>query len=332
MIISRLEARWLASSGCELEKTDSVANPLDTAIFLYDEAIRLLEIPSTTEDEVKTLLKACIQTIVDEVDQSDSMSQNILAESQVILGRLIEWSDPSEAEALYHSASQNVSNAEAQYQVGRCLYLRASSQNDLVEAETYLRRAIHLEESEDAGGDEAEKQTTEGEEGEEDEDTGSEEEIEENSCSEAKKLLARLLCQSHGRRDEAYALLSSMGYTHTLAHALTSFDFIRSIAHPIGCEDPSLRVSANVSVFDNVLPSKEVNLLQQALAPSAPFWSDHAYASPKTGFFSYQHNLGHREEAPSSLELILARLRAVAATRVPEVADCAFAEWWAHSR
>ena len=296
-----------------------------------------------------------------------------MADAKVLLGRAVEWRAPAQAQGLFLEAAQaNPLSAEAHLQLGRSLYYRALSAADLESAEASLRQAIDLADgvSEAKGGvsggeDEDECEDEDGDEGGEEQDEGCD-----DTGPEARRILARLLCQSPTRRDEAHVLLSELGYTHCLSHALTSYDFLAAataaVADPSAGQGEQLLGTAAgasdggdverpggggkcfgypaASCFDGALPTALLAHLQAALAPAAPFWEEHAYASPSTGFFSYQHELpawadgdgdgssGAGSAPRSALEQALLRLRAVAAEAVPAARGARFAEWWAHSR
>jgi hypothetical protein len=389
-LISRLAATFESPCALEGEDEEEESSPLDAAMFLYGEAIRLLDdaesgrhsealqVCDVAPGDIKALLECCLSTL-DEVqggepDGSDIATRDALrADASVLLGRAVEWCEPLRALALFQRAAACCpGHAEAHLQCGRALCHRAATAEDLVRAEEHLRRAVDAEEEEEERGDEDEDEEEEvagdGDEGEEDEEGG----VSDATGPQAKRLLARLLLQHPDKRREAHALLAAMGYTHALAHSLTSCDFLakdreagmaaaavgeHSLAAAAALAVTGPRSSARIKAaaaaaggaapcafaFDDVLPPAMLTHLQGALNPGAPFWREHAYASPGTGFFSYQHALPKwRSEAgeggssgpssSSSFEQVLLRLRATAAVAVPAVQKARFAEWWAHLR
>lgn len=393
-LISRLAATFESSSAQEGGNEEEEGSPLDAAVFLYGEAVRLLddaESGDVAQGDIKALLECCLSTLDevqgDDIDGADAATRDALrADASVLLGRAVEWCAPVRALELFQLAvAACPGHAEAHLQCGRALCHRAATARDLVRAEEHLRRAVDLaaEEEDDDEGDPEEDEVAEDEDdGEEDDDDEEYEDDAESDATgpQARRLLARLLVQQPGRRLEAHALLAAMGYTHVLAHHLTSCDFLAqerpaaaaaaagetssAAAAPLAATRrarPSARTKVEAAAaglapcafaFDDVLPPEMLAHLQGALGPGAPFWREHAYDSPGTGFFSYQHALppwndeggeggadeggssGQASDRPalSSFEQVLLHLRATAAAAVPAVQAARFAEWWAHDR
>ena len=337
-LTERLEGTW--GEGADEGQGD---NPIDVAVFLYSEACKCVDGDddaggANAEADIRSLLQCCIDACLEVVKKGgcDAVGAKVLlSDAKVLLGRALEWKDPIKALGTFREAiTAHPASAEAHLQLGRSLYRRAASQSDLDHAEEVLRESIRLAVEDDKHGNE----NQEYDDAEEEDDDG--------TAPEAQRLLARLLCQSPGRKKEAFALLSTMGYTHTLAHELTCFDFLRGesavpmLGEPTPPTDNEKRSGAHVSAFDQVLPPEMLAHLQAALSPNAPFWREHRYGSPSTGFFSYQIPLpmfspdwkSKSRRGRSSLEEIIVHLRATAAESVPDAANAKFAEVWAHSR
>jgi hypothetical protein len=120
----------------------------------------------------------------------------------------------------------------------------------------------------------------------------------EEVCLDAGELLARLLCQAGGgRAAEARGLLGELGYRYTLSLALCAGHVAEAGAAAAG-DDSRLAAarelasqSSPVHAFDEVLPPHMLEHMRGALGRSAPYWSENGYNSPRTGFFSFQHEL-----------------------------------------
>ena len=107
-----------------------------------------------------------------------------------------------------------------------------------------------------------------------------------------------------------------------------------------------------VRAFDGALPLTLLARLRRVFAPDSAFWDEHGYHEEGCGFFSYAHDLTQSPERfsdgdgasmnsssdgafskPSSLmDVVIARVRAVASRAFPAAAEATAAEWWAHSR
>ncbi|KAG5178768.1 hypothetical protein JKP88DRAFT_201455 [Tribonema minus] len=87
----------------------------------------------------------------------------------------------------------------------------------------------------------------------------------------------------------------------------------------------------HVRILDGALPPDMFAMMQSAFAPSAPFWREHAYHDPATGYFSYVHALGGG--APrSGLDQVIRHIHALVCRKQPQAKQACFAEWWAHCR
>jgi len=141
----------------------------------------------------------------------------------------------------------------------------------------------------------------------------------------ALKLLALHLCQE-GRDKEAAKVLTTLDL---------SFRLSRGILHyTIPPSESLLPKDCGAMVVDNALPPQLFEALQEAFSPSAPFWREHKYHDPNTGYFSYIQPLHEASAAPSNrlIEAAVECIRAQAAAWLPEVKKAETAEWWAHCR
>jgi hypothetical protein len=234
-----------------------------------------------------------------------SECRELSAASRLLRGMLVEWSSAEAAAQCYQEAAALAPAwPEPPLQLGRLLWKRASSATDLARVEGLLRSSCGLATAAiQAAGYErkaskgpvrkgaksanAKAATDGGEAARAAGPSGAEEAR--ASLAEAQRLLARLCSQSPGRRADAHGLLRALGFTHTLAHAVTSTNWgaLEAAAHvelpvELGDGEPA------VSVFDDALRADMLAHMRAVLGPDAPFWHEHRYDSPDTGFFSYQ--------------------------------------------
>eukprot|EP00947_MAST-08B_sp_MAST-8B-sp1_P004188 g4188.t1 len=364
---------------------------LQVAVMMYQRACLVLETKAESDDEATVLLVAAIDALWEtatggqagggsaDITALGEDERSIMGEAQLLVGRLLEWKEPDKSLERFRIATEcNPAHPEAHLQLARLSWKRAELPEDLAEVERLLRKAIELSGEEGEDGDEGEE-----DEGEDDEEEdGDEEEDDDGTWKEASRLLARLLYQTPARAEEARTIASRLGFKVSLAHSLTSTDFtaaaaaaaagagavtadwLPGAAPPSGDTTPPpsslLHSSPPVRAFDNALPPAMLAHLRQALRPGAPFWAEHRYDSPMTGFFSYCHDLGHMDDededededeeregeenkkkdggggeqhGDGSLGKILRHIRRTAAAAVPSLRrKVRFAEWWAHSR
>ena len=194
---------------------------------------------------------------------------------------------------------------------------------------------------------------------------------------EALKLLALLLCQRPGGDAEAARAMCTLGLSFRLAPSVlryarppTSYPTHTNGASSGGIgeearfvESTFLPPSAGVCVVDDALPERLFEQLREAFSPtSSPFWREHAYDDPATGYFSYvlpiskmensvdanggsiKRARGKRKKmqdddddddawADTIIGQFLAVLLKCAEQRWPGVSTaCGAAEWWAHCR
>jgi len=388
---NRLAETWGADAAGPEAEDDEEENPMDTAMFLYTEALKVIEDPGSGDatSDLRSLLRCCVDAAREAVAAGGSGmggAQALLADASILLGRAVEWKDPAGAQRLFEGALEaHPSSAEAHLQLGRSLFHRAASTADLERAEALLRQAVALAgDDSDNNADSAGVGSSEGrdavkEDGDDDyaEDNdgdgdcfseGGEGSEGDDTLHEARRLLARLLCQHPDRGEQARQLLLRMGFTHRLAHGLASFDFLRcssfgasagrfadgggGAAVKAGCATVAAGGGGvPVSAFDRALPPALADKLRRALGTNAPFWSEHAYGSPATGFFSYAIKLppfdqtggggigigssdssGGGGDGTSVLERVALHHRSTASAAVPGAKAARFAEFWAHRR
>ena len=159
--------------------------------------------------------------------------------------------------------------AEPLLEMGRLRFKRATSARELEVAKERLERCIKVASMEEDEMD----------------NSDSEEDDYNSAVQEASIYLARLICQSPQHVEQARRHLSSLGYKYRLSPQVLL---------------PSLSSSSNtpptspsttppfVCVFDEALPVPLLSRLQEAFNPTSPFWGEHGYGSPTTGYFSYQ--------------------------------------------
>lgn len=173
--------------------------------------------------------------------------------------------------------------------------------------------------------------------------------------------LGVLLCQE-GRDAEAAALLTAMGFRYRLARGVLRYPSelagvavrakkrnARDGASLLGDEKKKPTPTSDVPVraFDGAVPPGTLARLRRVFAPDSAFWEEHGYHEDGCGFFSYAHDLTESPERFSSprsqdapqdapprslMDLVISRVRAVAARAFPAAASATAAEWWAHSR
>jgi hypothetical protein len=253
----------------------------------------------------------------------------LLARSCLLFGQLVEWEDNATALSHYKKAIEiDPSNPEAYVQLGRCLWKNATSIDELRIVEEHLRDAISLCDDMRAGGDE--------ESSSDDADSVAPD----PTLSEANNLLARLLSQSPGREAETKALLASIGYKYTLAHWMTSSSEIpKQVVASTRTTSKRLQ-NSKVCAFDKILSPSMLDYMQQTFASDSPFWPEHGYDSPTSGFFSYQLPLVHPRDrsallppaAMGTFESVVHSVWTAAQKGMPKLKDAKFAEWWCHSR
>jgi hypothetical protein len=141
----------------------------------------------------------------------------------------------------------------------------------------------------------------------------------------ALKFLTLHLCQE-GRDKEAAAAMTITELTFRLAKGVLHYS--------IPPTETPLPKGCGAMVLDSALPQHLFRALQEAFSPSAPFWREHNYLDPRTGYFSYIQPLSKAPAAPSSrlIEAAVDCLRAHAAAWLPQVKNAETAEWWAHCR
>ena len=96
--------------------------------------------------------------------------------------------------------------------------------------------------------------------------------------------LGLLLCQQPETQERARRLLLRGSYQFRLSVDVLCYPLIPSVC--LQAPPPGL-----LSVADDALPLGMLEQLQEALAPSSPFWRAHGYRCGSSPFFSYVHHL-----------------------------------------
>ena len=136
--------------------------------------------------------------------------------------------------------------------------------------------------------------------------------------------LGLLLCQQPETQGRARRLLLRNSYQFRLSADV--------LCYPLMAPSECLPVPPQnlLSVTDDALPLGMLGQLQEALAPSSPFWGAHGYRCGTSPFFSYVH---HLDEPPRcGFDRVLAVLHAHVCSAFPQAAYAKRAEWWAHCR
>lgn len=278
------------------------------AIGFYNEACDLIECNgrcSLIIDRLNTAIR-----IIEESSSQHTIPE-VYARSNILMGQMIEWSDSHSALQFYGKAASACNEiGEAYLQLARCIWKSASSESELHKVEELLRLAI----SKSRGDDDA--------------------------MELAKKFLGRFLLTTSttgsSRYFEACDILIELGYEYTFSSPVLSYSFVNRST------GSNYRMSARVQndfviACDNVLPPCMLVYMKRIFNTSSPFWSDHGYDSPSTGFFSYQIHLplyGPPTAAPasSSFEQVIEHIWRATCSQMPRVRTARYAEWWAHSR
>jgi hypothetical protein len=136
--------------------------------------------------------------------------------------------------------------------------------------------------------------------------------------------LGLLLCQQPETQEHARRLLLRNSYQFRLSADVLCYPLVA----PLEClPAPPQNL---LSVADDALPLGMLGQLQEALAPSSPFWGAHGYRCGTSPFFSYVH---HLDEPPRcGFDRVLAVLHAHVCSAFPQAAYAKRAEWWAHCR
>ena len=303
-----------------LQTADAVPGAELEAATRLKEAIAILSSPASTRAKKRPRRTAAAATsdsadaaTEEATEETTEETTMLLGELHMVLGRVIESKDPEAGLAAYASAhAVNPHSTEANFHYARLLWKCASTPAQMKTVENLMKCASTLAERE---GDAAMQR-------------------------DALELHARLLLQDD-RSAEAFAILRPLGYTHSFTPSLAA---LRSIAGPLPLCGAKLRAaqraSEAVNVFDGALPPAILCRMRRALHANAPFWVENQYHSPRTGFFSFQHELppfpvdaaDTAAAAVGGLDEMLQTVWRVAARAVPAVKKARFVEWWAHAR
>ena len=99
-----------------------------------------------------------------------------------------------------------------------------------------------------------------------------------DSAALCQQRLALLLLQS-GALPAAEEVLRRLGMTHRLA--------LPCFLPQTDRASLDAAASSGVAVVESALPARTFAALQAAFGSGSPFWSEHDYSSPETGYFSY---------------------------------------------
>jgi len=144
--------------------------------------------------------------------------------------------------------------------------------------------------------------------------------------------LGLLLCQE-GRAREAQPVLAALGQHFRLSKGCLHYD--------IPAREEPVPNGAGLSVVDGALPADLFRGIVEAFGPKAPFWREHRYHDPGTGYFSYIMPVGSASSSSSSsssssvgtlMGAVVEAVRLHAVVLEPRCAAATVAEWWAHCR
>ena len=306
-----------------IARQSTLATYMAQATLLYNESCDLI-VNNGRSLEIIERLRTCVELLKGQVHTPQE--SELYARANVLLGQLREWHDPIGSMECYKTAvSCDERFSEGHLQLARYLWRVASSLDDLEAAEQHLRKAIDCQS----------------------------EVPEEEDCDDlARKLLARLLLSTAepgtSRYDEACNLLMAMGYEYTFSPAVLGSARIAHKSMPFPARKSARLQDAKVTSCDSVLPPCMLSYLQHIFSASSPFWSEHGYDSPSTGFFSYQigltppfpaevHAQTDRHDSAGTQGItpfheVLHHLWRATCHKMPHVKRAKYAEWWAHRR
>jgi hypothetical protein len=133
------------------------------------------------------------------------------------------------------------------------------------------------------------------------------------------------LCLSE--TDAADAMLKKLQFRYRLNAQV----FSSTVAHSGNTIVPM----PGICVYDKALPNEVLERLGHAFHRSMPFWEEHRYGEPTTGYFSYSYPKFRNVPAKNCVEdLIKTHIFPLVVKSFPEemVSSISHAEWWTHSR
>ena len=273
------------------------------AMGLYEQALLIL-----TDGEESSAIQYLEQAVALLGPAAGDIRDGLLAEVQLLRGRLVEVSDPARALEAYAAAHALGGGADAAVQVARRSWMSARSPEDFITSERLLRRAV--------------------------DETKAESGVEEQH--DAVALLARFLLERSGdaaKHAEARTHLQSLGYARTLTAGALDGSLAAAVAKAPSSLSPA---PGTPCYWDSALPPPYYNFLRTALRPGARYYVENDYGGPSTGFFSFLHRLpdfdGDAGAAPSAIDGVLHAIWRAVASTFPAAKNATWVEWWAHSR
>lgn len=330
----------------------------------FYEAMGRLEEEGSDDDkdaQVKTAvgLRSCIDLLAASLGPSSAFPatlddpHHLLCCALLELAKLLEASpeEATKAQAIPHyerAAAMAPSRAEAPLLLGVALK-RARKWSEAEEALRTARTRAAAAGSHGGGHQKkprrAKREVDEWDEDEDDEadvdEEAEEAEREREAGRQATLQLAMLLLQQDGGREkieEADGLLQSVGFTRRLSHAIWAYPLLPPPRGGAPHREIALCPLENsfMHVEDSVLPPRLLEAMSSIfLSPHAPFWAEHRYHRPQSGYFSYKQRFAFVEDThqqmnavDAAIQHIARRLRAAGA----DMTKVTHAEWWAHTR
>ena len=225
---------------------------------------------------------------------------DVEAKVLVLLGKLIEWKNAPEALALYKKALALCRRGETLCAQARLSWKLATLQKNVDDAGAALKTGWEWCVARDEEGT-----------------------VDEDEFQECGLLYARYLSQRPACKREFHVVLSELGYEYTIAHSILSGNSASLVEMPPSSECPAF-------IVDDALSDEMLAHMQRSFAPESPYYSDHRYGSPSTGFFSNQISLAI--PASTTLERAIHMVWKTSSMAYPALKNAEFAEFWAHQR
>ena len=252
------------------------------AMALYERALEALD--DEREDDAVGALEESAAALARE--PRGGVRDELAAEVNLALGRLLEARDSDAARAAYEAAFENDGSCASALGAARCAWASGGEAARGVEA--LLARAVK------AGGDACAREAAA------DDAAGVESPFGTASSDDARDARehAGRFFLARGRRREAAAALDGFGYERAFSGG--ALDGSLAAAAPPVVLDGGAPV-----VLDGFLPPAYARGLARALAPGSRYYRENDYGGPATPFFSFSHRLpawgDRRSLAPSSV-------------------------------
>jgi hypothetical protein len=143
----------------------------------------------------------------------------------------------------------------------------------------------------------------------------------------ARYTLAILYLQE-GRTREADEILACLGYRYRLNK--DCFQSTRPHNNHSCSSSKKNDLPTFMRMFDNILPSNQLEALEGFFNPKSVFWSEHNY--PNCGYFSYAFPNFVLSKPSNLIESIILRFIYPVVKQEYPLFDPVHCEWWAHSR